>query len=90
MKTGPPPHASLEHDKALLIGTMRQLRWPVSLIRLVPSAVAVRTSRRTPQSAGSAELPTGSCGHRRQVVASRQFPRLTPLSARLLLLRRLA
>ena len=44
-----------------------------------PQPLAERTSRRTPQSAGSGELTTGCCIHRRQVVASRQFLLALPL-----------
>ena len=66
-----------------------------SLLNPPPQPVAERTSRRTPQSAGSAELTTGLCCYRRQVVAARQFPGLfCPLvygySGFLLPLRRLA
>ena len=44
-----------------------------------PQRFAERTSRRTPQSAGSAEPPTGGCIHRRQVGASRQCLLALPL-----------
>jgi hypothetical protein len=44
-----------------------------SLLNLRRNPSRKRTSRRTPQSAGSAELPTGVCRHRHQVVAGRHF-----------------
>ena len=73
-----------------LIGTRRQSRWPVVRRDLLLDLVAERTSRRTPPSAGSAELPTGVWCHRHQVVAGRQFAWLYGRSGCLLPLRRLA
>jgi len=44
-----------------LIGTANRLpSWPLVLRDLLPQPLAERMSRRTPQSAGSAELATGS------------------------------
>ena len=50
-----------------------------SLLNPAPQPLAERTSRRTPQSAGSAELTAGAWRHRHQVVAGRQFPGCSPL-----------
>ncbi|MFM9101188.1 MAG: hypothetical protein ACKOPS_07575, partial [Cyanobium sp.] len=50
-----------------------------SLLNPAPQPLAERTSRRTPQSAGSAAPSTGAFRHRHQVVAGRQFPGCSPL-----------
>ncbi|MCT0200027.1 hypothetical protein KQ313_10085, partial [Synechococcus sp. CS-1325] len=61
MKTEPPSIEKTEHGWGSLIGIRRcQSGWPVPLLSLCPIAAAERTSRWTPQSAGSAELVTGS------------------------------
>ena len=61
MKTEPPSVEKTEHGWGSLIGIRRrQSGWPVPLLSLCPIAATERTSRWTPQSAGSAELVTGS------------------------------
>ncbi len=60
-KTEPPSVEKSEHGWGSLIGIRRrQSGWPVPLLSLCPIAAAERTGRRTPQSAGSAEIVTGS------------------------------
>ena len=71
-KTEPPRCQKPDQHWRGEIGIRRQPGWPVAPANPWLNPLAERTSRRTPQSAGSAELPTGGCADRRQVVASRQ------------------
>jgi transposase, IS5 family len=53
-ENGPIPARLFRGGEGFLIGTRRQSRWPLPLLMLRPTALAERTSRRTPRSAGSA------------------------------------
>jgi hypothetical protein len=56
----PPWPGPLPWSRDLLIGPRRQARWPICLRLPRLSAVAERTSRRTPRSGGSEEPITGT------------------------------